>query len=190
MSENDNQPPAPSKQTSSVPLKKETVRVTLKAADAPPAPPTVGPPTAPAVRPPTPSAPPAPSAPTAGGPPRAPAPAPTIPLRSAGTVPAPAPTIKLATSTAPIRPGGGGGAAPGLPKATVPLSAPTQPLTARPPVPVSTLRMDDEEEEVETGTGLTATLSVIGFIAAAVVLIGQIMIANAWTEGQLGRLFE
>ena len=65
MSENENQPPAPSKQTSSVPLKKETVRVTLKAADAPPAVPSATVPMAPPVRPPVPTAPPTPT----GGPP-------------------------------------------------------------------------------------------------------------------------
>ncbi|MBN8459721.1 MAG: hypothetical protein J0M04_17970, partial [Verrucomicrobia bacterium] len=53
MSENDPSQ-TPSKQTSSVPLKKETVRVTLKAADAPPAAPVASVPGAPAVKPPTP----------------------------------------------------------------------------------------------------------------------------------------
>lgn len=126
----DNEKKNPSKQTSSVPLKKETVRVTLKAADAPPAVPsatlpTTPPPAAPpAVKPPTPtvalkppsapvSPPTTPKPPTAtipvpsGAPtaPRAPAPAPTIPLRTAGGSRPPtvgAPTIRLATTNAPI----------------------------------------------------------------------------------------
>ena len=128
MSDNENQPPAPSKQTSSVPLKKETVRITLKAADAPPAVPSATVPMAPPVRPPVPTAPPTP---TAGGAPRPPAP--TIPLRTAGApAMAPAPTIRLAASGAPtaaVRPTGATGAPTmALPKATVQLQAPTQPL--------------------------------------------------------------
>ena len=101
-----------------------------------------------------------------------------------GAVPAPAPTIKLATSAAPI----GGAASPGLPKATVPLSSPTQPMTSRPPVS-STAFADDEEEEEETTDGLATALSVVGFIAALVVLVAQIMVANQWTDGELSRLF-
>ena len=122
----DNEKKIPSKQTSSVPLKKETVRVTLKAADAPPSFPSATlpatpPPSAPPVRPPTPGVgvvrPPTPTAgyaggspsptaampptatiPTPTGPPTAPRPtAPTVPLRTAG-----APTIRLATTNAPI----------------------------------------------------------------------------------------
>lgn len=104
MSENENTPP--SKQTSSVPLKKETVRVTLKAADAPPAVPSATLPVTPAptIKPPV--APPVPTAaqPPSGAPtaPRPPAPAPTIPLRTAGAPTVGAPTIKLATSNAPV----------------------------------------------------------------------------------------
>ena len=108
MSDNENK--NPSKQTSSVPLKKETVRVTLKAADAPPAVPSATLPAnpAPTIKPPTPPvAPPAPRPPSAQPPsgaptaPKPPAPAPTIPLRTSGApTAAGAPTIKLATSNA------------------------------------------------------------------------------------------
>lgn len=216
MSENDNLPPAPSKQTSSVPLKKETVRVTLKAADAPPAVPSATVPMAPPVRPPVPGgAPPVPTAPAMSPPrPSAPAPAPTIPLRPAGaptptaagpaptiplrpagapTAPAPAPTIRLATAGSPISPGGTTaplrppgaptvGGAPGLPKATVQLQAPTQPLgTSFPSTPsqAATLQLDEEEEE-DAGSGLLKVLSGIGLAAALVVLGSQLYVANIW----------
>ena len=182
MSDNENQPPAPSKQTSSVPLKKETVRITLKAADAPPAVPSATVPMAPPVRPPVPTAPPTPT----GGAPRPPAPAPTIPLRPAGApAMAPAPTIRLATSAAPtgaIRPPGAG-APPtmALPKATVQLQPPTQPLgtSFTSSSQVATLQADEEEEE-EGGQGLVTLLSGIGLVAALVVLAFQLMTANTW----------
>lgn len=207
MSENENQP-APSKQTSSVPLKKETVRVTLKAADAPPAvappAPTVAPPvatvpgSAPVVRPPTPSAPGAPAAPTVGGAPRPPGPAPTIPLKPVGAPTAPgmgAPTIRLATApgpgstgapTIPLRPSGaptapGAGPTVALPKATVQLQAPTQPLgTARPTLTQSPTLQGEEEEDEGSGETVGNVLSIVGFIAAIALLAFQLMISNTW----------
>ncbi len=180
MSENENQPPAPSKQTSSVPLKKETVRITLKAADAPPAVPSATVPMAPPVRPPVPTAPPTPT----GGPPRPSAPAPTIPLRPAGApAMSPAPTIRLATTaapTGPVRPAGG---APtmALPKATVQLQAPTQPLgtSFSSPSQMATMQADDEEEE-GGNDGLANILSGVGLAAALIVLAFQLMTANTW----------
>jgi len=178
MPENENQPPVPSKQTSSVPLtkqtssvplKKETVRVTLKAADAPPAVPSATMPISPPVRPPVPGAPPVPTAP-----------APTIPLRPVGSpTAAPAPTIRLASSsaTSALRPGGG---APTLPKATVQLQAPTQPLgTSFPTAQVSSLKVEDDEEE-EANAGLNKILAGLGFAAAVAVLVSQGMIAKTW----------
>lgn len=169
MSENENQPPVPSKQTSSVPLKKETVRVTLKAADAPPAVPSATVPMAPPVRPPVPGAPPTPTAP-----------APTIPLRSAGSRTAtPAPTIRLATSgaTSALRPGGGG--IPTLPKATVQLQAPTQPLgTSFPTSQGATFKVEEEEEDANSG--LVNILAGVGFAAAVLVLIFQLLLAKTW----------
>jgi len=190
MSENENQTPSPSKQTSSVPLKKETVRVTLKAADAPPAVPSATVPMAPPVRPPVPGAPPTPTAPPAGAP-RPTAPAPTIPLRTAGApgAPAPAPTIKLATSAAPIgtgalKPAGAPslpGGTPTLPKATVQLQAPTQPLGTSGPSAsqAATLQMDDEEES-EANEGVVKILAGVGFAAALAVLAFQLMLASKW----------
>jgi len=202
MSENENQPPAPSKQTSSVPLKKETVRVTLKAADSPPAVPSATVPltTAP-VRPPVPGAPPTPT----GGPVRPPAPAPTIPLRPAGAPTAgPAPTIRLATSPAATRPSasptglvkppgaptvplkapGTGAPTIALPKATVQLQAPTQPLgtnfSTKPQA--ATFRSDDDEEEASDG--ISKILSGVGFAAALAVLGFQLKTADVWIHAE------
>ena len=172
MTENENQPPVPSKQTSSVPLKKETVRVTLKAADAPPAVPSATVPMAPPVRPPTPGAPPTPTAP-----------APTIALRPATkTAVSPAPTIRLATSTAPtsaLRPSGA--ATPTLPKATVQLQVPTQPLGATFPTSsqVAMFKVEEEVEE-EPYTLAVKILSGLGFATAIAVLAMQLMISNIW----------
>ncbi len=189
MSDNENQPPAPSKQTSSVPLKKETVRVTLKAADAPPAVPSATVPIAPPVKPPVPTAPPAP---TVGGAPRPPAPAPTIPLRSAGApapTMAPAPTIRLATSGAPGAklPGGAGAPTMALPKATVQLQAPTQPLgtSFSTPSQMATLNTgDDEDDEGGGGEGLANVLSIVGFVAALIVLAFQLVTAGTWIKAE------
>jgi hypothetical protein len=182
-----------SKQTSSIPLKKETVRVTLKASDAPPAAP--GAPVAP--KPPTPSisAPPAPSiaAPTVGGAPRPSAPAPTIALRPAGapSAPAPAPTIKLNTAPGPGAPtvalktaplGAPAGQTVSLPKATVQLQPPTQPLgTAGPSLTqAATIRTADDEEESAGATTISNILSVLGFLGAAAVVVVQCMTVNLW----------
>lgn len=190
MSENENQPPSPSKQTSSVPLKKETVRVTLKAADAPPAVPSATVPMAPPVRPPVPGAPPTPTAPPTAAP-RPTAPAPTIPLRTAGApgAPSPAPTIKLATSAAPIgtgalKPPGSPslpGGTPTLPKATVQLQAPTQPLGTSIPSAsqAATLQVEDDEEE-GANDGVVKILAGVGFAAAIALLAFQLVLANKW----------
>ena len=184
MSENENQPPAPSKQTSSVPLKKETVRVTLKAADAPPAVPSATVPMAPPVRPPVPTAPPT----ATGGPPRPPAP--TIPLRAAGAPAlAPAPTIRLAGAAAPTSamrpPGAAGSSTIALPKATVQLQAPTQPLgtSFSSSSQMSTIQADDDDEE-EGNAGLANILSGVGLAAALIVLAFQLMTANVWISAE------
>ena len=168
MSDQENQPPSPSKQTSSVPLKKETVRVTLKAADAPPAIPSATVPMAPPVRPPVPSGPPSPT----GSAPRPPAP--TIPLRQAGTAPmSPAPTIRLA-------PTGGALPAAGLPKATVQLQKPTIPIGAGAPPP--TRQSFEEESDEEGNEGIVNILSGLGFAAAIVVFFFQVTTAKTWID--------
>lgn len=187
MSENENQPSPPSKQTSSVPLKKETVRVTLKAADAP-AVPSASVPMAPPVRPPVPTAP-----PVAGGAPRPPAPAPTIPLRPAGaptvgapavgapTAMTPAPTIRLATAApaGPKLPGAGSPSPMALPKATVQLQPPTS-LGSPMSTPSQLATVQDDDDDDERGEGLANILSIVGFVAALIVLVLQLMTANAW----------
>ncbi|BCX48393.1 hypothetical protein HAHE_23010 [Haloferula helveola] len=198
----------PSKQTSSVPLKKETVRVTLKAADAPAASPTGAAPAPAAPKPtaaPKPPTAPKPPSPTVGAPPaptvggKAPAPAPTIPLRTAGgsSAPgAPAPTIKLNTGGAASKPGppitqpaGGPGApsapAPGptvaLPKATVQLQPPTQPLGTAAPAASQMATMQVSEEDAGTGSnGIVNVLSILGFLGAAAVIAIQLMTAAVW----------
>ena len=200
-----------SKQTSSIPLKKETVRVTLKASDAPPAAP--GAPVVAATKPPMPTgigAPPAPSvAPTAPAPtvgaPKAPAPAPTIALRPAGapSAPAPAPTIRLNTPGAPTAPGAPartvplgapapGGATVSLPKATVQLQPPTQPLGTATPTFSTAPTIQTEDDESEKGQTAANILSIVGFLAAAAVLVIQFMTFNVWKveELGLGQLFE
>lgn len=194
--------------------------MTLKAADAPPASPGGGAYSAPAVRPPTPTAPPAPTvrtappaptAPAIGGAPR-PAPAATIPLKTAPAagIPKPAPTIPLKTgpvaapagpATAPAAraalPGAvAAGSTVSLPKATVQLSPPSAPMSATIGSPgYSSLSADEEEETQESGLG--NILSIVGFIAALVVLYFQFDTASAWVKasdnprtGEWGQLFE
>ena len=181
--ENENtQPPASDDQTSSVPVKKETVRATLKAdppAPSAPAPPAPAP-TIPLKSAPAPSgAPTPPPAPSAGG---APAPAPTIPLK---TAPGPA-TVPLATSPAP------GAAAPttALPQATVQLES-TQQLgnpTAPTMSTIGTIAMDDDEEE-ESGT-LPMVASILAFVLSLAVLALSIMMWTTNNEKTFGQLFE
>jgi hypothetical protein len=210
MSEND---PTPSKQTSSIPLKKETVRVTLKAADAPPAAPSASIPSAPTVRPPTPTAPPtatapaarptptappvATGAPTAPGAPR-PAPAPTIPLKTAPAagIPKPAPTIPLKTGPAavPAAPGTAPAARPSLPgapastvslpKATVQLTPPSQPSVGIPTQKAATYTtIEDEEEEVKDSP-IGTVLAGLAAAAALAVLWFQIDTAGKWINAE------
>ena len=198
MSDNENK--TPSKQTSSVPLKKETVRVTLKAADAPPAvpsailpstpAPTFKPPIPPVMAPvPIPTAPLAPTAtlPPSGAPtaPRAPVPAPTIPLRTSSPTSVGAPTIRLATTNAPIGaptialktanmtlPSGFGTGAPtvSLPKATVALSPPTKPLS-----PSSTAATQkpilSTIEDAEDETGVATFSKILAGVGLAAALV-------------------
>jgi hypothetical protein len=199
MSDNENQPPVPSKQTSSVPLKKETVRVTLKAADAPPAVPSATVPLAPPVRPPMPGGAPSPTVP------RPTTPAPTTPLRPAGAPTmggAPAPTIRLATAAPAARPGGAPtlppGGSPTLPKATVQLQVPTQPLgTSFPSASQAATHKVEDEEEEEASEGVVKILAGVGLAAALLVLGFQLRLAQTWISvedspkpGDWSQLFE
>ena len=91
-------------------------------------------------------------------------------------------TIALKTATQP----GAGPTTPSLPKATVQLQAPTQPLSAATASAsqMATLKMDDEEEDETGASGLLKFLSVVGFIAACVVLYFQYDIGNTWINAQ------
>lgn len=69
-----------------------------------------------------------------------------------------------------------------LPKATVQLQAPTQPLgtSFSQTAPVSSV---DEDEETEGGgEGIANILSIIGFVAALVVLVFQFSAAGVWVN--------
>lgn len=186
MSENENQPTAPSQQTSSVPLKKETVRITLKASDAPPASPSATVPMRPPVRPPVPM-----NSPVPGGAPRPLVAPPTVPLRPAVGPAAitPAPTIPLRSSvalpgtiaapTVRISPVG----LPTLPKATVPLQKTAQPLEPGASVEPHAAA-GEEEQEATQGQLLLNVLSGIGLVAALVVLTLQFMTASKWINAE------
>jgi hypothetical protein len=70
-----------------------------------------------------------------------------------------------------------------LPKATVQLQPPTQPLgTTFPPSQASTLAADEEEEEA--GQGLANILSGVGLAAALIVLAFQLMTAGTWVNAE------
>ncbi|NWK56609.1 hypothetical protein HW115_13385 [Verrucomicrobiaceae bacterium N1E253] len=218
MSENEDNKPktitgdsAPMTKTSAVPIRKETVRVTLKAPPQGAKGPTA---------PPAPLTPPTGAVPTS---PKPPAPAPTIPLKTSGPAtavpPAPAPTVKLQTggATGPatklatpaptVRLNTPGGSGPGtvpltggpatgaasqqLPKATVQLTQ-TQPMDApATPSQAATIRTaDDDDASSEEGEGAAAALSVVSLVAALIVLGVQLATASIWVDGEWGRLFE
>ena len=195
----DKNDPKPTKKTSAVPLRKETVRVTLKAtpdgngsAGAPPAPA----PTIPLSKP-------------ATGAPSVPAPAPTVKLQSGAPTsplapttteqtktPAPAPTVKL---NAPGTSAPTGASSQPLPQATVelqksqPMGAPTAPLGAPSQAP-TIVAVDEEAAKREEGSA--AVLSVIAMVAALILLGVQLGTANIWVNDETnespgwGRLFE
>lgn len=156
--------------TSAVPLKQETMRVTLKAGEED------GAPAAPA---PAPSAPvPAPTIPLGSGTPKPAAPAPTVQLNT-GSAPTGPTTVPLAT-----QPLGAGGASQQLPKATVQLQQ-TQQLTT--PIggasQVATIQTaNDDDIETKEGQGLMIGLSVTAFIASAVLFYFSWDHATVWID--------
>jgi len=108
---------------------------------------------------------------------------------------APAPTIRLATSPgAPTTPGlpgaapraAGGAPTIALPKATVQLQPPTQPLgtSFSAPSQAGTLAGADDDDDEGGGEGLVNILSIVGFAAALVVLTLQLMTANVWISAE------
>ena len=197
----DEKDPKPMKKTSAVPLRKETVRVTLKAtpegkAGAAPAPPTA--PSSP--KPPAPA--PAPTIPlksTGPGTAKPPAPAPTVMLRGGAAsigIPAPAPTVKLNTGTSgpgtvALAGSSTGAASQPLPKATVQLQQ-TQPMgSPSTPSQAATIRTAvDDDSDGNASEGAASALSVVALVAALVVLGVQLATANIWVDGSWGKLFE
>lgn len=167
--------------TSAVPLRQETMRVTLKAdggapmAPAPSTPAPAAPATpAPAAEP----AAPAPTIPLGGGAPSTPAPAtpaPTVPLGGGSA------TVPLATQ--PL--GGATGSSQPLPKATVQLQQ-TQQLTTpvggpggAPTMP--TIQTMDGEDPTR-GDGLLNALSIAAFVVALIALASTLMHADHWLK--------
>ena len=202
MSQEENAPnpaPLPTTKTSAVPLKKETVRITLRAnapgADAPPATVPLSPrpaptapsfgapaPTVPLSPPPRPSmagAPPAPGAP--GAPPR---PAPpvspvgskTIPLGAVPPRPA-TPARPAGAPTVPVTPG----ATQPLPRATVKLPS-ASPTAAISSAPIRTVSMADEDEETDDGP--LNIMSLVALVASLVVLFFSFASVDSWPLSQ------
>lgn len=157
-------PPAPMKRTSAVPLKKETVRVSLKAE-----PSQTGPPPAPAPTIPLQTA-------SVGGPP------------SPSGAPAPAPTIPLKTQASTVALSSPGGTQP-LPQATVqlqntqPLGAPTAP-TAPQMGTISTTDVDDEESDT-----IPTITSILAFVLALAIIAIGIMTWTSNDINEIGDLF-
>jgi hypothetical protein len=84
--------------------------------------------------------------------------------------------------TKPAIPGAPPTLAPTLPKATVQLQPPTQPIGTTPPslTQSATLKVEeDDEDEGATGT-LLKVLSGVGLAAAIVLLAFQLMLADVW----------
>lgn len=75
------------------------------------------------------------------------------------------------------------GAAPTLPKATVQLQAPTQPIGTTPPslTQASTIKVEDDAEE-QAAEGLVNVLSGIGLAASIALLVFQILQAKLWID--------
>ena len=186
MSEDDQQPPKPPKpmkKTSAVPLKKETVRVTLKATpegEAPPQAPAVA---RPADKPPAP----APTIPlkTAqpSNAPRPAAPAPTVQLKTPGTIAPKTTPLKTQPLTPTITPGApaGPGGTQALPKATVQLGSATQALGAPTALSATQGRIQTVVEEKEKDT-VASVLSIVAFIFALAVLSLQLVTTSKWVN--------
>lgn len=67
-----------------------------------------------------------------------------------------------------------------LPKATVQIQAPTAPHGTTSAPRSAPLQIQEEEEEEKAEDGVIKILSIIGFVAALVVLSFQLMTANTW----------
>lgn len=99
-----------------------------------------------------------------------------------------APTVAL--KTAPLG-APAGGQTMSLPKATVQLQPPTQPLgTAGPSLTQAATIRTSEDEDEESGSMAANVLSILGFVAAAAVLAIQFMTFKLWGTEGIGQLFE
>lgn len=88
--------------------------------------------------------------------------------------------MKPATPTVPLSPPGG---APTLPKATVKLQPPTAPLGVTSSASIPSFKVE-EDDETDPQEGLLNILSGVGFAAALVVLVLQLMTANVWISAE------
>jgi hypothetical protein len=160
--------------TSAVPLKQETMRVTLKADKG-------GPPSAPA-----------PTIPLGGASRKLATASPAPTMRLGG-----APTVALATQplTNPIGGLGGVAASQPLPKATVELQK-TQQLTQGlgGPSQVAAIKVSDGDEATRGGFGAALPFSVVAFVLSLVVLYFQFSHAKIWVvehkDGDMMTIFE
>ena len=86
----------------------------------------------------------------------------------------------MALKTAPL--GAPGGQTVSLPKATVQLQPPTQPLGTSGPslTQAATIRTSDDEEESAGVSTISNILSVLGFLGAAAVVVIQSMTVSLW----------
>jgi hypothetical protein len=73
-----------------------------------------------------------------------------------------------------------------LPKATVQLQAPTQPIGTSMPMPTMATMHDDDDSDDESAEngGMNAILSGVGLVAAIIVLLFQLMTANVWINSE------
>ena len=166
--------------TAAVPLRQETMRVTLKAG-------TSGAPMAPTPSSPVASAPSGQSTPTVPLTPNANIPAepaaPTIPLGNTSTPStpqpaAPAPTIPIASSSVPL----GTASSQPLPKATVELQQ-TQQLGAPLGGAAQMPNLQNQwEEEMDRGVGMLKMLSIAAFVVALLALGAQLMHSKHWLD--------
>ncbi len=171
--------------TAAVPLRQETMRVTLKSdnsgapmAPTPSVPKNQGSPTVPLT-------------PNAGTPATTPAPiatpAPTIPLANAGIPqPAtPAPTIPISTGNVPLATqpiGLATASSQPLPKATVELQQ-TQQLGAPLGVSATMPSLQNQwEEEMDRGAGMMKILSIAAFVVALLALGAQLIHSKQWLD--------
>ncbi len=95
----------------------------------------------------------------------------------------PAPTIRLASTPAPTRPGGAAlPSTASLPKATVQLQPPTQPIGTGFAATSHSANLEsiDDDDADEAGEGIVNILAIVGFVAAIIVLSFQLMTASTW----------